>query len=79
MVEFVRLNGTGLHQGDSLEKYKEDNLAKANCLKLQTQENLLKCFHQLTKTSKNKQKYGDTLHDRNNVDISTSEIASKKV
>ena len=36
MVEFVRLNGTGIHQGDSLEKYKEDNLAKVNCLKLQT-------------------------------------------
>ena len=30
-------------------------------------------------SGKNKQKHGDTLHGRNNVDFSTSEITSKKV
>ena len=49
MVEFVRFNQisieTGLHQGDLFEKFKENDLVTVNCLKLQTQANLLECFH----------------------------------
>ena len=45
-------NGTCLRLKDLLEKYRENNFAKLNCLRLQTQENFLEWFHQLTKTSK---------------------------
>ena len=38
-------NGTKLHQVDLLEKFKENNLAKVNFLKLLTKENLLGCWH----------------------------------
>ena len=38
-------NGTGLHQGALLEKFKENNLRKIGFLKLLTKENLLGCFH----------------------------------
>ena len=43
MFEVVRpnFNGTGLHKGDLLEKFKEKNLSKVNFLKLLTKENLL--------------------------------------
>ena len=37
-------NGTGLHQGDLLEIFKEKNLAKVSFLKLLTMENLLRSF-----------------------------------
>ena len=75
-------NGTGLYQGDSLEKFKENNLAKANYLKLQTQENLLKCFHEftkaLTKISKNMEIHS-MVETGNSIDFSTIEITSEKV
>ena len=48
--------GTGLHQGDLLEKFKENNLAKVNCLKLQTQEKPSRMFslaYNLPKTMSN--------------------------
>ena len=37
-------NGTGLHQADLLEIFKEKNLAKVSFLKLLTMENLLLSF-----------------------------------
>ena len=40
-------NGTGLHQGALLEKFKENNLRKIGFLKLLTKKNLLGCFHEL--------------------------------
>ena len=49
-------NGTGLHQGDLLEKFKENNLAKVNCLKLQIQEKTYRMFslaYNLPKTMSN--------------------------
>ena len=33
------------YQEDLPDKFKESNLAKVNCLKLQTQENLLEGLH----------------------------------
>ena len=39
-------NGTGLHQGDLLEKFKSRKFfANVSLLKLLTKENLLVCFH----------------------------------
>ena len=38
-------NGTGLHQGTLVEKFKENSLRKIDYLKLLTKENLLGCFH----------------------------------
>ena len=37
-----------LHQGDLHKKFKENNLANVNFLKLLTKKNSLECFHQLT-------------------------------
>ena len=48
MLEFETLKfqwNCGLHQGDLLKEFKENNLAKVNFLKLLTKENLLECFH----------------------------------
>ena len=47
MLEVVRLNfnRNGLHQGDLLEKFKEEDLAKVSFLKLLTKKNLLEYFH----------------------------------
>ena len=39
------LSRTVLYQGDLLKKFKENNLAKVNSLKLRKMENSLKCFH----------------------------------
>ena len=36
--EDSNFNGAGPHQGDLLKKFKENNLAEVNCLKLQIQE-----------------------------------------
>ena len=44
-MEGSNFNGTGIHQGDLLEKFKENNLKKIELLKLLTKENLLGCFH----------------------------------
>ena len=35
---------TGLYQGDLLENFKENNLAKVNCSKLETQEKPSRMF-----------------------------------
>ena len=67
----------------TLKKFKENNLTKVNCLKLQTQENILKCFHDLISCQKRCQflpiKIAMKKVSGNNVDISTIEITSKKV
>ena len=49
MLEVVRhnFNETGLRQGDLLENFKENNLARVSFLQLLSKENLLECFHQL--------------------------------
>ena len=69
--------------GDLVEKSKENNFAKVNCLKLQIQENLPKCFHELTSYQKRCQffpiKIASKKVSRTNVDISAIEIILKKV
>ena len=47
MLDVVRLkfDGNGLHQGNLLEKFKENNLAKVRFVKFLIRENLLECFH----------------------------------
>ena len=44
-VEDSIFNEPGLHQGNLLEKFKENNLEKVSFLKLLTKENLLGCFY----------------------------------
>ena len=76
------MTGTGLHQGDSLEKFKENILAKVNCLKLQTQENLLECFLQKHRKEISRNYTRGVISKKvsgNNVDFSTVEITSKKI
>ena len=85
MVHVVRLKfqWNWATPGDLLEKSKENNFAKVNCLKLQIQENLPKYFHELTSYQKRCQffpiKIASKKVSRTNVDISAIEITSKKV
>ena len=76
-------NGTQLHQGDLPENFKENNLAKINCLKLQTQENPLNVFINLQLNKNNVELFPIKITSnkviRNNVDISTKKITSKQV
>ena len=76
-------NGTRLHQKICIKKSKENILVKVNCLNLQTQEHVLKYFHQLTSYQKRCKffliKITSKKVSRNNVDFLTIEITSKKV
>ena len=70
-----------LHQGDLLKKFKENNLAKVNFLKLLTKENSLKCVMSL-QLSSNDVEFIEILTKKvlaNKVDYLTIKITSKKV
>ena len=76
-------NGTGLHQGDLLEKFKENNLAKVNCLVTNTGKTFSNVFIslQLTKSDAKSLSIKVTLKkvSKNNVHISTIVITPIKV
>ena len=77
-------NGTGLDQGELPEKFKENNLAKVNYLKLQTQEKHSRMFSlafSLPKTMSNfyPSKLRQKKVSKNNEHIQTRQIPLKKV